>query len=322
MNGPIVRLRPITEGDLPNYVRWFNDPEVMQWLKREPGLTLEEEREWFAHISSPECKELVLAIEAEGRHIGGTGLHLRGDEQSAMFGIHIGEKSYWGKGYGTAATREMLRMGFAERGLHRIQLETWAHNVRARRCYGKCGFRYEGLRRRAILKAGEWIDVVTMAILREEWEALAAAPAADPCEPHIRGYRPTDYDEVADLWRSVGFHIRAGDSKEALDRKLARDPDLCLVAELGGRVVGTALGDWDGRRAWINRVAVHPDYQGRGVGQRLMGEAEARLAAFGAQRVALLTTADRPQAIRFYEDAGYEVRRDVAYLSKELRSEL
>jgi RimJ/RimL family protein N-acetyltransferase len=164
-----VRLRPITEADLPDYVRWLNDPEVTQWLSREPGLTMDEEREWFARKRDDD-RELVLAIEADGRHIGGCGLHISEDELTATFGIHIGEKSCWGRGHGAAATREMLRIGFAERGLHRIQLETWTHNTRAIRCYEKCGFRREGVRRHAYLKGGEWNDAVMMAMLRDEWE--------------------------------------------------------------------------------------------------------------------------------------------------------
>jgi len=359
MTRPTVRLRPITEADLPNYVRWLNDPEVTQWLTRDAGTTLEERREWFATLSSREFPP--VAIEVDGRHIGGTALHLHDDGATADFGIFIGEKSCWGRGYGTAATREMLRIGFEERKLHRIELETWAHNVRAQRCYCKCGFRCEGLRRQAQLKGGRWIDVVMMAVLREEWEAdaklspfcdrgSAAIPEprsigaregradGDGVYPHlnpppergrgnsdevsIRGYRPADYEQVADLWRSVNFSTRAGDSPEALDSKAAHDPSLALVAESGGRIVGTAFGAWDGRRAFINRVAVDPGCQRRGIGRRLIGQVERRLAALGAERVGLLTGGERrSEAVRFYESLGYEVREDVRYLNKDLGSE-
>ena len=360
MDEPTVRLRPIIEADLPNYVRWFNDPEVTEWLARDTGITLEEEREWFAALSSREFPEAV-AIEVDGRHVGGTGLHLHDDDATAGFGIFIGEKSCWGRGYGTAGTREILRIGFEERKLHRIELETWAHNVRAQRCYRKCGFRHEGVRRQARLKRGRWIDVVMMAVLREEWEAdgkpspfrdRGSAAITEPrsigaregrvdgdaVHPHlnpppergrrkqgevtIRGYRPADYEQVADLWRAVGSSIRSGDTAQALDSKTAHDPSLVLVAESGGRIVGTAFGAWDGRRAFINRVAVDPAYQRRGIGTPLMGQVERRLAALGAQRVGLLTGGERrSEAVRFYESLGYEVRDDVRYLSKDLGSE-
>jgi RimJ/RimL family protein N-acetyltransferase len=352
MSEPTVRLRAITEADLPNYVRWFNDAEVTELLMREPGLTLDQEREWFERLSAPDCRSLVLAIEVDGHHIGTVGLHSRDDDYCANFGITIGEKAYWGKGYGTAATRETLRIGFEERGLHRIQLEAWSSNARAIRCYRKCGFRHEGLRRHGWRKGNEWRDVVLMAILRDEWEAdrnpspftgeggvrvngAAVHPHLNPSpvrhaqgrpergrqkpgEVAIRGYRPADYDQVADVWRAVGFTLRIGDSAEALDRKVARDPDLVLVAEVGGRIVGTVMGGFDGRRAWINRLAVHPDVQRRGIGRQLMDEVERRLAGLGVTRAALEATVDRAPALRFYERLGYESHYQIIVMSKEL----
>ena len=164
------RLRSITEADLPDYVRWLNDPEVTEFTAMESGsITLEGEREWFEHISDPDSRIRNWAIEVDGRHIGNCALHLDASGQTAGFGIVIGDKGQWGKGYGTAALREVLRIGFEEMGLHRIHLDAFAGNARGIRCYEKCGFRHEGLHRKARLKRGQWIDVVSMAILREEY---------------------------------------------------------------------------------------------------------------------------------------------------------
>jgi len=172
MNEARVRLRPIAEADLPDYVRWRNDPEVIQFMAGEPGeLTLEQEREWFARISSDTIGR-HWAIEADGRHIGNCALAPRESEPTAGFGIMIGDKTMWDKGCGTAALREVLRIGFAEMGLHRIHLEAFAENGRALRCYAKCGFRPEGRLRQARFKRGVWRDAVLMALLREEWEAM------------------------------------------------------------------------------------------------------------------------------------------------------
>jgi RimJ/RimL family protein N-acetyltransferase len=123
-----VRLRPVRKADLRHFVRWLNDPEVTQWLMRDPGLTMEQEREWFRRLAE-NPNDVTLSIEAEGRPIGSCGLTVRKDG-TANFGISIGDRSAWGKGYGTAATREMLRLGFEERGLHRIHLDTWAQKDR------------------------------------------------------------------------------------------------------------------------------------------------------------------------------------------------
>ena len=175
-----VRLRPHTEDDLPNYVTWLNDPEVTEFTALESGnVTLEGERQWFAAISDPGCRDRNWAIEAcpepaegvGGRHIGNCALHLHESGEMAGFGIIIGDKTQWGKGHGTAALREVLGIGFEEMGLQRIHLQAFAHNLRGIRCYEKVGFRQEGVMRRARLKRGQWIDVAVMAILREEWEA-------------------------------------------------------------------------------------------------------------------------------------------------------
>ena len=167
-----VRLRAITEANLPDYVRWLNDPEVTEFTALESGnATLEGEREWFAQISDPDSRNRNLAIEVDGRHVGNCALMPDGAGRTAGFGIIIGEKAAWGKGYGTAALREVLRMGFEEMGLHRIHLEAFGGNARGLRCYEKCGFRREGLHRQARWKRGRWVDVVSMAILQEEWEA-------------------------------------------------------------------------------------------------------------------------------------------------------
>jgi len=168
-----VRLRPITEADLPDYVKWLNDPEVTQFTAIEVGnVTPEGEREWFAAITAPDHRDRHWAIEAEGRHIGNCALMLDRQAGSAGFGIIIGEKTAWNKGCGTAALHEVLRIGFRDMGLHRIHLDLFAENARALRCYQKCGFRQEGLQRQARWKRGRWRDVISMAILREEWEAM------------------------------------------------------------------------------------------------------------------------------------------------------
>jgi RimJ/RimL family protein N-acetyltransferase/precorrin-6B methylase 2 len=172
MSDQQVRLRPITEADLPDYVKWLNDPEVTEFTTLESGsITLEHEREWFRAISAPDCSAHNWAIEADGRHIGACDLVPGGLVQQAYVGIIIGDTTAWGKGYGTAALREVLRIGFQELNLHRIRLDCHAGNARGLRCYEKCGFRREGIARQARFKRGRWVDVVQMAILREEWEA-------------------------------------------------------------------------------------------------------------------------------------------------------
>jgi len=91
---------------------------------------------------------------------------------SAGIGIAIGEKSYWGKGYGTDAMNALLDFGFGQLRLERMWLEVFAFNDRAQRSYEKSGFVVEGRGRHAVYVHGRYEDEIHMAILREEWLAL------------------------------------------------------------------------------------------------------------------------------------------------------
>jgi RimJ/RimL family protein N-acetyltransferase len=167
-----VTLRRVREDDVPDWVRWLNDAEVTEFTLMEVGLvTMEGEQRWYEAVTAPGYKDYNWQIEVKGKHIGGCSLTIGDDGRQAEFGIIIGEKWAWGKGYGTAATTEALRRGFAELGLHRIHLQAFAGNARGIRCYEKCGFRREGLHPQARWKREAWRDMVTMAVLREEWEA-------------------------------------------------------------------------------------------------------------------------------------------------------
>lgn len=86
------------------------------------------------------------------------------DNRSVNFRIMLAGHAY-GKGYGTEATRLAVRYAFEDAGLHRVHLEVFDHNPRARRVYEKCGFRVEGEHRNALLWEGEWHNTFTMAVL-------------------------------------------------------------------------------------------------------------------------------------------------------------
>jgi RimJ/RimL family protein N-acetyltransferase len=145
----------------------MNDYHVTEFMGGEVGeYTLEKAEERFATRTDPDW-----TIEVDGRAIGMCGLHLDESKLNGGLGIAIGEKDCWGKGYGTAALREVLRVAFAEMKLHRVYLHAFPGNARGMRCYEKCGFRREGLLVQAHWKRGRWLDVIPMAILRLEWEA-------------------------------------------------------------------------------------------------------------------------------------------------------
>jgi RimJ/RimL family protein N-acetyltransferase len=169
-----VTLRRVREDDVPDWVRWLNDAEVTEFTLMEVGLvTMEGEQRWYEAVTAPGYKDYNWQIEVKGKHIGGCSLTIGDDGRQAEFGIIIGDKTAWNRGYGTAATKEVLRVAFAEMKLHRVFLCTHGDNARAIRCYEKCGFRHEGRWIQARRKRGEWRDTVWMAVLRKEWEERA-----------------------------------------------------------------------------------------------------------------------------------------------------
>ncbi len=101
----------------------------------------------------------------------------------------------------------------------------------------------------------------------------------------IREFQLRDYDEVVALRKASGLILRPGDELEGIRLKLQRDRDLFLVAEDGDGIVGVVLGAWDGRREWINHLAVKPNRQREGIGRTLIRELERRPSEKGAKKV-------------------------------------
>jgi RimJ/RimL family protein N-acetyltransferase len=173
--GDLVRLAEISRDNLPAYKRWMRDYEVQHLLARIPTpITDEAEEAWFGSVAKG-TGDYIFAIHTldSDTLIGNCGLH-NVDKKSrfAEFGIVIGEKDYWGRGYGTDAARVILRFAFNELNLHRVELDVYDFNPRAIRSYEKVGFVHEAIRRDALFRNGAYHDVHRMGILQHEWCAL------------------------------------------------------------------------------------------------------------------------------------------------------
>jgi UDP-4-amino-4,6-dideoxy-N-acetyl-beta-L-altrosamine N-acetyltransferase len=168
LHGRITRLRRIEREDIPTFVRWFGDPDVREFLLLNRPISMAEEEQWFAQQLQSRDSEVFAIETTDGVHIGNTGLHdINWLHRNAEMGIVIGEKQYWGKGYGSDAARVLLRFAFDEMNLHRVQLTVYEDNVRAIRAYEKCGFRQEGRLRDAIFRKGRYYDMLLMSILSD-----------------------------------------------------------------------------------------------------------------------------------------------------------
>jgi len=117
-----------------------------------------------------------------------------------------------------------------------------------------------------------------------------------------------DMREVLELWSSAGegVQLSPSDQPDEIQKKLRRDPDLFLVAEEDGKVVGAVLGGFDGRRGMVYHLAVARHARRLGIGSKLMAELESRLRAKGCLKYYLLVTADNQAAQGFYDQLGWE----------------
>lgn len=176
IRGEQVYLRAAERGDVPTFVRWFNDADVLRHLAMFAPMSHAAEEGWFERMLEAQGRSdyhFVICLLADDRAIGTIGLHeIVWTEGRAEFGIAIGEKSEWGKGYGTDATRAICDFGFGQLRLERIGLHVYAGNERGRRAYEKAGFSHEGTLRRAHFARGEHHDVHVMSLLRDEWLEL------------------------------------------------------------------------------------------------------------------------------------------------------
>ena len=119
----------------------------------------------------------------------------------------------------------------------------------------------------------------------------------------IRGANlPDDFDAITDVWKHAGSGVQLGksDSEEEILKKQTRDPDLFLVAEVSGLIVGSVLGGFDGRRGMVYHLAVKADYRNQGIGDRLITELEKRLKSKGCIRSYLLIYPENKNALDFY----------------------
>ncbi len=124
----------------------------------------------------------------------------------------------------------------------------------------------------------------------------------------LRRYQSDDRPAVIELWSDTWSDPASHNvPSEDIDRKLADSPDLLLVADDEGVVVGTVLAGFDGHRGWINRLAVDAAHRGQGIGRALVREAEARLSARGCHKVNLQIREGEACVVAFYESLGYRV---------------
>ena len=175
-------LRAVRRDDLPRLCEFNNDLEVELAGAGDPPTPQSLERlqaDFDQRVSKGGRDGTWFAIETGGKLIGQCGLfnfdEFKGVAHVCELGISIGDKSYWGRGYGREAIRLLLDYAFRYWNIHRVWLRTNSENERALRCYRACGFVEEGRLRQHEWQNGRYFDTVCMGVLRSEWESGRAA---------------------------------------------------------------------------------------------------------------------------------------------------
>jgi len=134
----------------------------------------------------------------------------------------------------------------------------------------------------------------------------------------IRRFKPADYSRIMNLWQEAGLPAKPSgrDSREEIERQTGLDNVAFLVADSGKNIVGTVVASHDGRKGWINRLAVDPAFRNRGVARQLVEASEAWFETCGLGIFACLIEAWNEDSMRFFEKAGYEKHAEIIYFTK------
>lgn len=165
--GEKIVLRAYKEEDIDLATKFVNDKELKKFLVNAIPfpMTKWEEEEWIKSQKSNKEGTYNFAIEdiETNKYIGGCGINsVDWLARVAIVGIMIGDKDYWGKGYGTDAMKVLIDFIFNDMNINKIRLSTFSFNERAKKSYEKCGFEVEGVLKNEIFKDGKYYDEIIM----------------------------------------------------------------------------------------------------------------------------------------------------------------
>lgn len=169
IRGERVTLTPLRDEDSDALFEWINDRSTVILNAPFRPVRRDQHERWFLRIRNDQDLVILAIRTPDDRLIGTCQLHsFSRDHRSAELQIRIGDRAARGQGLGSEAIGMLVRYGFLDLDLARIHLHVFEDNVRAIAAYEKVGFIREGLARKAAFIEGQWKNVVTMGILREE----------------------------------------------------------------------------------------------------------------------------------------------------------
>lgn len=168
------RWAPLQPEHVAHFYKWIQGPEVIEYSLSAFQLmkTTRQIDQWFtATLRQENCLNLGIYLTETNALIGYAGLSgISTTNHSAEYFILIGEKALWGKGIGTAVTKQIVRLGFTSHRLNRIMLTVSETNEGGVKAHAKAGFIVEGRLRQAACRQGVFHDKIVMSVLKAEWQ--------------------------------------------------------------------------------------------------------------------------------------------------------
>ena len=172
-----IRLTAFSDDDLPQFAAWLSNFGLQRLVN--PGMSTPHDKDdflnpdgWFqADIRSEKSRIFALRTRKDDVFIGVSALSgLNMVTHCAEIGINLAHPDYQGKGYGSEVMLIIMRYGFQQFNLNKINLQVMGFNTRAIRLYEKLGFQHEVRQRETLFHDGKMFDSLFMGILRSEWE--------------------------------------------------------------------------------------------------------------------------------------------------------
>lgn len=179
LTGERIRLVPPGEEMIPLFCEWFADTTVNRYLNLRFPPSSKMEEEWYNRTARSD-HDIVWAITVEGKPIGSTGIHsIDWLNRHATTGTIIGDRSEWGKGYGSETMRLRTRYAFENLNLEKLMTQVFEGNDASRRALEKAGYRQYGLAHKHMYLNGKWYDSWMGEILRDDWLAANSHAEGD-----------------------------------------------------------------------------------------------------------------------------------------------
>lgn len=329
LNGVRVHIRPFTANDFVAVLTLFDD--VSDGSHVEPAVRARRNawlawatsnHDELARLDQPPYGDRAIVLSATDTIIGAIGLVPcldvygqagigpdDGRTRTEMGLFWMVHPDYQRKGYATEAGQLLVRYAMDELRIERVIATTDYDNHASQAVMRKLGMDI----RRNSQATPPWLQLVGV---YESW----MEPEQFPDGTCIRPIVESDLDEMLALWRDAPLRISPTDTPTGLRRHIAHSGRFALaLCRADGTIIGTVLGSDDGRRGWINHLAVRRDHQHSGYGARLVQALVARLTAAGCEKLNLLVVNNNAHVVPFYESLGFALD-DNLFMARWLRT--